>query len=342
MPRAVALFCLLLCLCRPALAGEEGLQFLRIATGSAASTAFPVGMAIASAISSPPGSRPCDKGGSCGVPGLVAVAQTSDGSVANVAAVAGGLMDSALAQSDIVYGAVNGEGLYFRRAKLPNLRVIANLYPDSVHLVVRKGSGIAKVTDLVGKRVSLDRPGSGTRLNAELILTSFGVRLNQLEVVEIDPGQAFDLFQQNELDAFFVIGGYPIAAVADLAALGLADLVPLAGRPAEQALRRHRFYSHDTIPAGTYKGIGATQTLSLGAQWVIDERVDEELVYQITRALWHKRNRLTLDSGHEKARLIQLGTALEGVSTPLHAGAARYYREVGVLTGEEPGSLPSQ
>ena len=335
--RHFLILCLLLAgLGRPALAAEQGLQFFRIATGSAASTAFPVGMAIATAISNPPGSRPCEKGGSCGVPGLVAVAQTSEGSVANIAAVAGGLMDSAFAQSDLIYGAVRGEGIYFQRARFANLRVIANLFPNAVHLVVRKGSGITKVGDLAGKRVSIDQPGSGTRLNVELILGAFNMRLNQLKVFEVDPGAAFDLFQKDELDAFFVIGGYPVAAVADLAESGLADLVPLGAQPAFQNLRRFRFFTRDTIPAGTYKGISATDTLSIGIQWVVNERMDEELVYQVTRALWQKRNRTLLDSGHEKGRAIQLGTALEGVTTSLHPGAARYYREVGLLKGDEP------
>jgi TRAP transporter TAXI family solute receptor len=327
----------------PASAAEEGLRFLRIATGAASGTAFPVGMTIVNAISSPPGSRPCEKGGSCGVDKLVAVAQTSEGSVANIAAIAAGQMDSGIALSDIVWGAVNGEGIYFRRARVGNLRVIANLYRESVHLVARRGTGIARVTDLVGKRVSMDRAGSGTRLNAELILTSFGVRPNQLNVVEADAGEAIGLFAAGQLDALFVIGGYPVAGVSDLVEQGGADLVPVSGRPAEQALRRHRFFSSDVIPAGTYRGVGVTETLSVGAQWVIAESFDETFVYELTRALWHASNRKILDSGHAKARLIQLRTALDGVSTPLHPGAERYYREIGLLKGDSPGTqVPGQ
>ncbi len=320
---------------------EENLRFLRIATGSAGATAFPVGMAIANAVSSPPGSRPCAKGGSCGVPGLVAVAQTSEGSVANVGAIAAGQMDSGIVLSDILYGAVNGDGLYFRRAAVGNLRVVANLYQESIHLVVRRGSGVAKVTDLAGKRVSLDRAGSGTRFNAELILTSFGIRTAQLQVVEVDPGEAFGLFAGGQLDALFVVGGYPVAGVEDLVNQGSAELVPISGRPADQALRRHRFFARDVIPAGTYSGVAAIETLSVGAQWVISARFDADYVYALTRALWNPRNRIMLDAGHAKARLIQLGTALDGVSTPLHPGAERYYREQG-LTIPGPGDTPTQ
>jgi TRAP transporter TAXI family solute receptor len=310
---------------------KANLRFFRIATGSAAGTYFPVGIAIALAISNPPGSRPCLRGGSCGVPGLVAVANTSDGSVANVDAVAGGVVDSGLAQADVISWAYNGEGMYSRKPKLDGLRVLANLYPEDVHLVVRRGAGMAQVRDLAGKRVSIDKPGSGTRINAELILSTYGVRLNQLKAVEVDPGEAVDLFIKGELDAFFIVAGYPAAAVADLARLGLIDLVPISGRPADAAVRRHRFFSYNSIPAGTYEGINVpVATLSIGAQWVVPAAADAELVYQIVKALWHPRSRMFLDTGHAKARMIQLETALAGVSTPLHPGAERFYREIGM------------
>lgn len=312
-------------------ADEASLRYLRISTGYATGSSFRVGMAIATAISSPPGSRACENGGSCGVPGLVAVAQTSEGSVANIAAVAGGQVDTAIAQSDLVWSAVNGQGIYFQRARFANLRVIANLYQESLHLVVRRGAGIAKVADLAGKRVSLDRPGSGIRFNAEQVLNAFGVRLNQIRIVEADPGDAYNLFAAGELDALFVIGAAPVQAVSDLIASGNATLVPLNGAGADTAIRRHRFYSRDVLPNVYGADIGEVETLSVGAQWVIAETADDDLVYAITKSLWQPRNRPMLDAGYERGGLIRLGTALYGVSTPLHPGALRYYREIGAL-----------
>jgi uncharacterized protein len=310
--------------------GQSDLQYFRIATGPAAGSAFPIGAALASAISNPPGSRACERGGSCGVPGLVAVANTSQGSVANVAAVAGGIVDSGLAQADVVSSAYNGEGAYFRHGSLANLRVIANLYPLDMHLVARAGSGIKSVSDLAGRRVSIDLPGSGTRVNAELVMAAYGVRLDQIKAVEADPGDLVDLFTKGELDAFFLVAGYPAQAVADVADLGLATLVPIQGRQADAIMRRHRYFARGVIPPGTYAGIATeTRTLTIGAQWVVSAQADENLVYGITKALWHPRNRIFLDTSHTKARLILLDNALAGVSAPVHPGAARYYREVG-------------
>lgn len=327
-PLAAAL--LSLCLgAGPGLA--QDLKFFRIGTGSTSGTYFPVGSLIASVISNPPGSRPCEDGGSCGVPGLIAAAQATHGSVANVAAIASGQLESGLAQADVVHWAYNGEGIYADKAPVRSLRAIANLYPESVHLVSRRGLGIGSVSDLKGKRVSLDSPESGTQVDANLILDAYGVSREDFLPLFVGPGLAMDLLNEDRLDAFFFVGGYPATGISDLAAKGRIELVPIAG-PEARALRlRYRFFAEDHIPAGVYDGLGEVETLSVGAQWVVSADVDEELVYQITRALWHENNRQLLDRGHVKARLIRPELALAGISIPLHPGAERYYRESGLI-----------
>lgn len=308
----------------------QQLRYFRIATGSPVGTYFPVGVALASVISNPPGSPDCKTGGSCGVPGLIAVAISTEGSIANVSAVSAQLADSALAQADVMFAAVNGQGA-FRQRPLRNLRVIANLYPESLHIVVRKSAGIAKIRDLIGRRVSLDTPGSGTRSNAELVLDVHGIQPRQLKLLEVDPAAAADLMEKDQLDAFFLIAGYPAPIVEELARSDLIDILPIAGAEAVRVLKRHRFFAQDSIPAGTYPGVRTVETLSIGAQWIVPAEADEHLIYRVTKALWHPRSRALLDGGHPKARLIKIETALAGVATPLHAGAERYYRELGRL-----------
>lgn len=314
---------------RPTAAQE--VTFFQIGTGSTAGTYFPVGALIASAISSPPGSRPCDLGGSCGVPGLIAVATATQGSVANVEAVAAGVLASGLAQADIVNWAFHGDGLYAEKGPVPDIRVIANLYPESVHLVVRKAANIKTIADLRGRRVSLDTQGSGTRVNAKLILSAFQVKEDQIEALATAPDHSIELLLDDAIDAFFLVAGYPVTAVSELASSRRINLLEIKGEPVKRLLAQHSFFATDTIPADAYSGIDETETLSVGAQWIVDVATDENLVYEITKALWHPNNRGILDSGHAKARLIRPKTALIGVSTPLHPGAARYYREVGLL-----------
>src|SRR3954468_10189015 len=160
---------------------QHDITFFRILTGGTVGTYFPIGGLIANAISNPPGSRPCNDGGSCGVPGLVATSVASNGSVANAAAVAAGTAQSGFVQSDVAYWAYNGTGIYQGRPKVDGLRAIANLYPESIQLVVRKGSGIKSVPDLRGRKVSLDEPGSGTLVDARLILAAYGLSEKDLK-----------------------------------------------------------------------------------------------------------------------------------------------------------------
>ena len=313
------------------LSAAQTMKFFRIGTGGTGGTYYPIGGLIAHAISNPPGSRPCDQGGSCGVPGLVAIAQSANGSVANINAIRSGTLESGFAQSDVAYWAYTGTGLYQSKGKVETLRAIAGLYTESVHLVVRKEAGIKSVRDLVDKRISLDEPGSGTLVDARLILQAYGLSESDLDTDYIKPLPAVSKLKDNQLDAFFIVAGYPTGSVAELASRGGADLVPINGPEAEKLLEEHRFFAKDTIPDGVYEGIGETETISVGAHWVVSSKADEQLIYDITKALWNENSRKLLDKGHAKGRSITLETALDGIAIPLHPGAERYYREQGLL-----------
>lgn len=306
-------------------------QLFRIGTGGIGGTYYPIGGLIAQAISNPPGARPCDQGGSCGVPGLVAVAQSANGSVANIDAIARGSLESGFAQSDVAFWAYSGTGIYSDQDPVTSLRAIANLYLESIHLVARKDAGITSIIDLKGKRVSLDEPGSGTLIDARLILGAYGLSERDLVPRYIKPSPAAAMIDTGELDAFFIVAGYPITSVAKLASGVGAELVPITGLERETLITQHDFFARDVIPEGTYPGVGETETLSVGAQWLVGANVSADLVYEITKALWNEASRKLFETGHPKAKAITLDTALEGVSIPLHPGAERYYREVGMV-----------
>jgi TRAP transporter TAXI family solute receptor len=322
------------CLCVagvPLPSNAQQMQFFRIGTGGVSGTYYPIGGLIADIISNPPGARPCDRGGSCGVPGLVAVAQSSNGAVANVDAISAGTVESGFVQSDVAYWAYTGTGIYEGKDKVENLRAIANLYPESIHLVARQGAGIKSVKDLAGKRVSLDEPGSGTLVDSRIILDAYGLSEDDLQTEYIKPSLAIEKMRDGELDAFTFVAGYPTASVAELCAAMGCELVPIDGPEVDQLLGEVQFFAKDVIPAGTYKGVPATPTVSVGAQWAVGAGVDEDLVYGITKALWHENARKLLDDGHAKGHSITLDTALHGIAIPLHPGAERYYREVGLI-----------
>jgi hypothetical protein len=308
----------------------EEMQLFRIGTGGVAGTYYPIGGMIAHAISNPPGDRPCEQGGSCGPSGLVIIAQSSNGSVANVEGIQRGSLESGFVQSDIAYWAFSGTGAFSNDTPLRELSSIANLYPESIHIVARRGSGIKRVRDLIGKRVSLDEPGSGTLIDAELVLSEYGISRDDFQVEFIKPGLAMQRIRDNKLDAFFIVAGYPTKAVALLAADSGVNLIPVDGPEADRLVARYRFFARNGIPEGVYPGIPRVETISVGAQWIVASSTDAELVYEITKSLWHKNSRRLLDSGHVKGKSILLETALQGLAVPLHPGAKRFYNEIGM------------
>ena len=308
-------------------AHAEDITFFRILTGGTVGTYFPIGGLIANAISNPPGSRPCDAGGSCGVPGLVATAVASNGSVANVAAIGNGSAQSGFVQSDVAYWAYTGTGIYEGRPKVDSLRAIANLYPESLQLVARKHSGIKSVADLRGKRVSLDEPGSGSLVDARLILSAFGLGEKDLKPQYFAAQQVADKLRDGTVDAFFSVSGWPQSSIADLAATVGIELVPIAGPEAERLVKQYRFFSIDRIPIGTYKDVPEVTTVSVHALWLTSAKQGEDLIYQVTAALWNANTRKLLDSGHVKGHDIRLETALAGIGIPLHPGAEKFYKE---------------
>ena len=311
-------------------ARAQQMKFFRIGTGGTAGTYYPLAGVIANAISNPPGSRPCNEGGSCGVPGLVATAVASNGSVANINSINGGSMESGFSQSDVAYWAWTGTGIYEGKPKVESLRIIANLYPESIHLVARKGSGFKSVADLKGKRVSLDEPGSGTLVDARLVLAAFGMTDKDIKAEYLKPQQSADKLKDGALDAFISVSGYPQGAIVELAATSGIELVPVEGPGIDKMLTQYTFFARDEIPGDAYKGVAGVKTISVNAQWVTSTKQPDDLVYEITKALWNDNTRKLLDAGHAKGKAVQIKTALAGVGVPLHPGAEKFYKEKGM------------
>jgi uncharacterized protein len=293
-------------------------QFFRIGTGGTAGTYYPVGGMIANAVSQPGK--------------IVATAQASNGSVANVNGIAGGAIESGFSQADVATWAQKGTGMFEGKPNVPGLRLIANLYPESVHIVVRKGMNVKSPADLKGKRVALDEPGSGTLINARIILAAYGVQESDIKPEYIKPNQAGDKLKDGSLDAFFFTGGAPAGAIAELASSGTGiELVPIEGPQSDGLRIASPFFAPDVIAAETYKGVAAVKTLAVGAQWVTSDKADANTVYEITKALFSDATQKTLAAGHAKGKFITKENAVQGAGIPFHPGAEKFYREAGLI-----------
>ena len=298
---------------RPALAQA---RFFRIGTGGTGGTYYPVGGLIANAISGP-------------TLNLSAVA--TNGSVANVNQIVGGSLESGFSQADVATWAYTATGIYEGKPKVEELRGIANLYPESVHIVVKKGLNIKSVSDLKGKRVSLDEPGSGTLVNAKAILAAFGVTERDIKPEYLKPQQSAEKLKDGAVDAFFSTTGYPQGAIAELAATTGIELAAIDGAGRDKILAQYKFFAADKIPDGAYKDVKGVDTIAVGAQWVTSAKQDAGLVYEVVKALWSDKTRAALDAGHAKGKVIRRETALAGVGIPLHPGAEKFYKEAGLI-----------
>jgi hypothetical protein len=298
--------------------GASAQQYFRIGTGGTGGTYYPVGQTIAAAISQP---------------GKIVVnAQTSNGSLGNVIGIASGALESGFSQADVATWAHTGTGIFEGKPALSGLRLIANLYPESIHVVVKKTSAIQGVADLRGKQVSMDEVGSGTLINARQVLAAYGLKESDIKPHYVKPNQAGDMLAAGGLDAFFFTGGIPAQGISQLAASGAGiRLLPIDGPAAERLRSLSPFLFKDTIAADSYPGVAATETLAVGAQWLTSDKADKELVYQLVKTLYGHAGQKALLNGHPKARFITLTNAVRGAGVPLHPGASRYYEEAGVL-----------
>ena len=213
--------------------------------------------------------------------------------------------------------------------KKDKVRVIANLYPEDMHLVTPKGMTLKSLKDLNGKRVGVAAAGSGTQVSVRMILKHYGI---QADEHELGLAQSTQRLADGQLDAFFYAGGTPFAALIQLGSTKGFELYKFSEEERREINQIIPYYVPSRIPAGTYETITYdVPTVAVNGQFVTNVDQPRELIYEITKALWNKNTRKLLDKGHAKGKAIRMETALNGVLIPLHPGAEMFYREVNMV-----------
>lgn len=308
--------------------------FFRIGTGSAGGTYFPIGGTIANGISSPPGARPCDEGGQCGVPGLIAIAQSTTASVFNNTAVQNGELEAGMAAADVTRSMYLGEDK-FEGKPHKKLRIVANLFPEDLHLVLPEGKTIDNLGDLKGKRVGIAQAGSGTQVAVLQMLDAWGVNRDNMDEAELNNSQSAERLADGQLDAYFYAAGWPVSAMVQLATTKGMALHSFSEEDLTKINEIIPAYIPSSIPAGVYEGVDEeTKTPAVSALLIVSSDLPDELVYGITKALWNDNTRTLLDNGHAKGKQITVDSALDGVKAlgvPLHPGAEKFYKEAELL-----------
>jgi uncharacterized protein len=298
------------------------LQLFRIGTGGQLGVYYPIGDALARGISS---SESADK--------MIAVAQTSGGSVANVRALILGDIEAGLVQADVAFWALRGEGPFVGEKGWP-VRALASLYPESLQILVRRDAGIKNINDFKGKAISLDEAGSGTLAVMRIVLDAHGLTEMDLKPVYLKPEFTTERLVRGKLDGISLVAGTPAQAIADIIGPDFS-LVPIETQVATDISRTHPYFVPGVIPAKTYPGISETPTLQVHALFLVREDMSADFVYQLMSALWNEQTRSLLLASHFQGRSVTRESALDGLTVPLHPGAVRFYQEQGMLEGED-------
>lgn len=304
-------------------------RVFRMGSGSVGGNYFVLGALVGDAVSHPEGSLPCGKGGTCGVEGLNVENITTAGSMDNLSQLLAGKIETGFIQSDIAYWAYTGTGLFANKEKNANLRAIASLYPEAMHIVVRKAAGIETVVDLQGKRVSVGARKSGTIHGARLVLDAYKLSEDDMDTQYLNNQQAIEAFNAGELDAMFFSVGAPAPSLEQLFAESQDyRLLPIAEAERQAIFKQGHYFSPYTIAAGTYANSEAIETISVYALWLTTAQAKEQLVYALTKALWDQTAKQLFNSSHV-GRHIDVENSLKGIGIPLHDGAKKYYNEIG-------------
>jgi len=289
-----------------------------VATGPTAGVYYPLGGGLADVLTKY-------------VPNLNATAGTTDGSMANLLLMGQGKADVGFTMADAGWDAYKGQGKF--EGKPVSVRALMVLYPNRMHIVTVDGTGITKVSDLKGKRVSTGAPNSATQIMAYRVLEAYGIDPEKDIVRErLDPGKSVDAIKDKKLDAFFWVGGVPTPAVTDLGATPGLKLRLIDHSDAVDAMVKKYgpLYVRDSIPASAYPGqTGINQIATVWNVLVADEKMSNQLAYDIVKTVFERKDDLI--RVHAESRNFDYKYQTPGAAVvPFHPGALKYFAEKGI------------
>jgi hypothetical protein len=291
-------------------------QFINVLTGGTSGVYYPLGVALTQIYGK-------------AIPGAKTSVQATKASAENLNLLQSGRGEIAFTLGDALSDAWKGDEEAGFKTPLKKLRGVATIYPNYIHLVAGAESGIKSLADLKGKRLAVGAPKSGTELNTRAILKGAGLSYKDLGKVEYLPfGESVELMKNRQLDATLISAGLGVAAVRDLATAVKIVVVPIP--PDVVAKIGDPAYQPAAVPAKTYEGQNTeVPTVAIQNFLASHEGVPADAVYMMTRSLFENLDQMT--AAHAAAKAIKKENAATGMPVPLHPGAEKYYREVGVI-----------
>jgi TRAP transporter TAXI family solute receptor len=303
-------------------------SFISIGTGGVTGVYYPTGGAIAKLVNAKKEL------------GIKANVESTAGSVFNVNAIMSGNQQFGIVQADKQFQALNGEAEWKESGSQKKLRSVFSLHSEAVTLVAAADKKITSLKDLKGKRVNLGSPGTGQRSNATDILNVVGINPDKdIKAESLSPAEAPGLLQDDRIDAFFYTVGHPNGAIQQVTnGARKVTFVPITGM--DSLIKRLPFYSLAVIPKEAYPNASNktdVNTIGMKATFVTSEDVPEDVVYNVTKVIFE--NLEELKTLHPALARLAKEEMVQGLSAPLHKGAAKYFREIGLTKSISPELL---
>lgn len=296
-------------------------KFISIGTGGVTGVYYPTGGAIC---------RLTNK--SAKEHGIRCSVESTGGSIYNINTIRAGELDMGVAQSDWQYHAYNGTSKFKDQGPFKGLRAVFSVHAEPVTIVARKDANIKTQMDLKGKRVNIGNAGSGTRASWEVMAEAIGFNDDTLALAtEFKSSEQSQALCDNKIDAFFFLVGHPSGTIKEATTSCEANLVNVEGPAISKLVADNSFYRHATIPGGMYTGTDAdTPTYGVGATFVSSTKTPDDTVYAVVKAVF--TNLKTFKKLHPAfANLKAEEMVKDALSAPLHGGAAKYYKEAGLI-----------
>ncbi len=300
-------------------AGVAQEQFITIGTGGQTGVYFVVGQSICRLVNRGTADH-----------NLKCTAPSTGGSIANINAIKAGDMDMGVAQSDWQYHAYNGTSKFEEDGAFEKLRSVFSVHGEPFTVIARADAGITSFDDLKGKRVNVGNPGSGQLATMEVVLEAKGWTMDDFALAsELKPAEQAAALGDNKVDAIVYTVGHPNGSIQEAVSTVDAVMVPVEGPEIDALIANNPFYAAATIPGGMYEGSPEdTPTFGVKATFVTSADVDDEVVYQVVKAVFDNFDRFKrLHPAFENLTEQEMISA--GLSAPLHDGAVRYYKERG-------------
>ena len=302
-------------------AAQAESKFVTIGTGGVTGVYYPTGGAICRLVNK----TRKEHGIRCSV-------ESTGGSVYNLNTIAAGELDMGVAQSDWQYHAYNGTSKFKEKGPNKDLRAVFSVHPEPFTVVARADSGIKKFQQLKGKRVNIGNPGSGQRGTMEVVMGALGWTKKDFKLAsELKSAEQSQALCDNKVDAMVFTVGHPSGSIKEATTSCDSVIVEVAGPEIDKLVKDNDYYRTATVPGGMYRGTDAdTKTFGVGATFVTSAKVPENVIYYVVKAVFENFDEFKklhpAFANLKKEEMIK-----DGLSAPLHAGAAKYYKEAGLM-----------